>query len=126
MIRSSDELAWHRRHALLTGNVELQEGHLGPLVWQCVPGFPSGIRISRAGGTGRTCGDSASSKTSRSVFVIRFLYDNHLYASGGGEARTMGGGFFRQARNWLAERGRETAGSAGQGLALRWMIVPSP
>jgi len=48
MIRSSDELAWHRRHALLTGNVELQEGHLGPLVWQCVPGFPSGIRISRA------------------------------------------------------------------------------
>ena len=34
--------------------------------------------------------------------------------------------FFRQVRNWLAERGRETAGSAGQGLALRWMIVPSP
>ena len=24
--------------------------------------------------------------------------------------------FFRQARNWLAERGRKTAGSAGQGL----------
>ena len=24
--------------------------------------------------------------------------------------------FFRHARNWLAERGRETAGSAGQGL----------
>jgi len=39
MIRSSDELAWHRRHARLTGNVELQKGLLGPLFGQASPVF---------------------------------------------------------------------------------------